>query len=1092
MVWAHRILIVITCCFGISLTAARADDSVYLTEVKPLLKARCYSCHGGLKQEAGLRLDTAALIHQGGDSGSPLAAADKIDASLLLQRVSTTDLTQRMPPEHEGEPFTADEIGILTKWIKAGAPGPEHEDPEADPKSHWSFRPIIRRDPPADKSGWSRNPIDAWIASRHQELGLTPQKEASRIELLRRLSIDLIGLPPTDAEIQAFEADRSADWYEKAVDRLLNDPRHGERWARHWMDIWRYSDWWGLGAQVRNSSPHMWHFRDWIVQSLNEDASYAEMLRLMLAADELTPEDPEKLRASGFLVRNYLIFNRGQWLDETVEHVSKGLLGLTMNCAKCHDHKYDPLSQVEYYKFRAFFEPYMVRMDYLPGEPNLQKNGLPRVFDGLLDTPTYLFIRGDETLPDKSQNLAAGVPEILSFDEWSIEQVSLPQTAWQPGLKQWILDDQLARATQRVQDTEAKLVKARDTFELALRKDNDSAQERERSVSIPPINEPFETLDPTRWRVSGESWKHSPAQVKQIQDGQVRSALTYLGEIPADFDATVRFRIQGGSRWRSVGLVFDQAPMSPGGLDGQTVYLSAAAEDSKIQGSYTQGGISHYPSDGRKSLKVELNKDYRMRVQARGQLVNVTLNDELVLVWRSPVERRIGGMQLMTFDALAEFTGFQLMPLDPQIRLKTPSGSLEQSPGDAFELAQVGKEIALADLESVKARIAASIARRDQHDPQAQLSTRRAAIVAERQLAVENGKLNLLSAKQSLAGEDQAKRAEHEKKVAEAEKQLQDAVSLIQTPITDADDFTPFAGAVWTATRFGHTGQDDPNVPFPQVSTGRRTALANWITDQRNPLTARVAVNHIWTRHFGQPLAPLPFDLGRSSTSPASPELIDWMADEFMEHGWSMKHLHRLIVTSAAYRMSSSLAGAEVNIAKDPDNQFLWRRLPSRIESQVVRDSVLTLAGTLDLTQGGPSIPMSEQATSTRRSLYFFHSNNERNRFLDTFDEANVTECYIRDQSIVPQQALALTNSELILEAAPAIAKELSHSDADDTKFVRRGFRVVLGIDPDQKEVDASVQALEKWRTDAAFAKEDPRTLFVWVLLNHNDFVTLR
>ena len=376
-------------------TAGSLDD--YLTRVKPLLRTRCFACHGGLKQKAGLRVDTVGLMLRGGDSG-PAVVKGGAKESLLLDRVSAGDASERMPPEHEGEPLTAEQVALLRNWIAAGAPAPSDEKPEADPRDHWAFRPIVRPTVPrVQRAEWVKNPIDAFIAQTYQRHGLAPNAEASRTELLRRLSLDLIGIPPTAEEIAAFRSDERLEWYERAVERLLADPRHGERWARHWMDIWRYSDWWGLGDQLRNSQKHIWHWRDWIVESLNADTPYDEMVRLMLAADEFRPEDLNALRATGYLARNYFLFNRNQWMDETVEHVSKGFLGLTMNCAKCHDHKYDPIAQVDYYRMRAIFEPYHVRVDVVPGEADLARDGIPRVFDGLLDSPTYRFIRGRRT-----------------------------------------------------------------------------------------------------------------------------------------------------------------------------------------------------------------------------------------------------------------------------------------------------------------------------------------------------------------------------------------------------------------------------------------------------------------------------------------------------------------------------------------------------------------------------------------------------------------------------------------------------------------------------------------------------------------------
>src|SRR5437867_6668233 len=258
----------------------------------------------------------------------------------------------------------------------------------AEPQAHWAFRPPARPVVPAVRdAGWAQSPMDAFLRAEQESRGLTPAPPASKAALLRRVTLDLTGLPPTREELASFLKDTADDAYEKVVDRLLASPRHGERWARHWMDVWRYSDWWGLGLEVRNSQKHIWHWRDWIVESLNADKGYDQMLREMLAADELYPDDLDRLRATGYLARQYFIFNRTAWLDETIEHTAKGMLGLTFNCAKCHDHKYDPFSQAEYYKLRALFEPYQIRTEMVPGQLDFEKDGIPRAFDAHLDVP---------------------------------------------------------------------------------------------------------------------------------------------------------------------------------------------------------------------------------------------------------------------------------------------------------------------------------------------------------------------------------------------------------------------------------------------------------------------------------------------------------------------------------------------------------------------------------------------------------------------------------------------------------------------------------------------------------------------------------
>ncbi|MDA1232160.1 MAG: DUF1549 domain-containing protein, partial [Planctomycetota bacterium] len=352
-----------------NVTVVMAQTPVdYLQDVKPILKERCYACHGALKQESGLRLDTGVSIRQGGDSGSILLfeAAEK---SSLIERVSAGGDSERMPPE--GEPLTAAQLETLKDWISHGAISPDNEQPEPDPEQHWAFQPPRRPDlPTTGDPDRPHNPIDTFIGAKLAQHGLTCQSEASRDVLLRRVFLDLIGLPPTPLELHAFLDDESPTAYEAVVDRLLNDPRYGERWARHWMDIWRYSDWYGRRyvPDVWNSAPQIWRWRDWIVRSLNEDHGYDRMLREMLAADEICPEDDSAAVATGYLIRNWYALNPNDWMRNTVEHTGKAFLGLTFNCAHCHDHKYDPITQDDYFHLRAFFEPIDIRQDRVPGE----------------------------------------------------------------------------------------------------------------------------------------------------------------------------------------------------------------------------------------------------------------------------------------------------------------------------------------------------------------------------------------------------------------------------------------------------------------------------------------------------------------------------------------------------------------------------------------------------------------------------------------------------------------------------------------------------------------------------------------------------
>ena len=867
-----------------------ADAATWSDSLKPVFAERCFACHGALAQQAGLRVDTAAAFLAGGDAGPVVVPGDPT-AGTLLARIIHADPAERMPPEGEGEPLSPAQIETLKAWILAGCPAPADEQPEGDPRDHWAFRPRVRPAVPVvAHPDWVGNPIDAFLEAARERTGVAPQPEAPRHVLVRRLFLDLVGLPPQPEELASLLADTSPDWYEKLVDRLLADPRHGERFARHWMDVWRYADWWGLGDQLRNSQKHIWHWRDWIVESLNADTGYDEMVRLMLAADEIAPDDLPKLRATGFLARNWFLFNRTPWMDETVEHVAKGFLGLSLNCAKCHDHKYDPLRQEDYYAMRAFFEPLQARLDVLPGEPDLERDGIPRVFDGTPDIPTYRFIRGEDTKPDVSRPIPPGVAAVFDFAPIDIRPVALPKTESQPARRPWVIDAHLAAARRR--------------------------------------------------------------------------------------------------------------------LD-----LATAARDA-TPGAAAEQGVAVAEAD------------------------------------LTACERRGAAMRA--------------------------AWSAEDVAGGSA-----------ADPLSIVARDAA-----------------REAVRSERLVIAARAKGAIIDAEGKLAAATPDARDAAEKALADARTALEQAERSVAEP---GEAFTPLVGARWTPTRFRNSSGDDPLVPFATTSTGRRSALAAWITDPRNPLTARVAVNHLWARHMGRPLVATVFDFGRKGSPPDHPELLDWLASELVDgsvagphrHAWSMKRLHRQIVTSNAYRMSSSIAGNADGVRLDPDNRLWWRREPVRLESEVIRDGVLALAGTLDLTQGGPPVPAGEQAASTRRSLYFLHTDPDRNPFLTTFDGAGVKECYQRDRSIVPQQALALANAGFVHDAAARIAARIAPpgDHPDDAAFLDRAFRTVLGRPAKAAEAIAATEALHRWREiepASDIPVEPARVHLVWALLNHTDFVTMR
>ncbi len=865
------------------------EHDFYLTSVKPVLQSRCFACHGVLKQEASLRLDTVASMLVGGENGQAIQPNDASN-SLLVQRISTKEDSMRMPPE--GEPLLPAQIDAMKAWLRDGAKFPPDEHPEIDPKDHWAFRAPIRPSVPVlAHSTRPINPIDAFLVEQHAAKSLVPQTNAQPMIWLRRVSLDLIGLPPTKLQLDAFEADPSEDARQRVVEELLSSKQHGERWGRHWMDIWRYSDWWGLGEEVRNSQKHMWHWRDWIVESLNNDTGYDRMLRDMLAIDELRPNDLNRLRASGYLARQYFKFNRTSWLDETVEHTSKAMLGLTFNCCKCHDHKYDPISQEDYYRFRAIFEPYQIRTEMVPGVVEFQKDGIPRAFDCNLDTSTYVHIRGDDRNPDTSKPMQPSVPELLRWQPFQVDPISLPRESFEPALRDYVLETYL-------QNVESKMLEAKQARATA----------QSQLAKAEPLAEP------------------DPVATTELAIAE-KMLRKWEGELEA-------------------------------------VPLRFAADRAKIC----------------EELPDELNRLIGLASQAERNVM----------------------------------------------------------------LSKADEELSRAELAMLKSTPA----------------TKEAA----------------------------------EKKLASARTAMEAAKKQIDAP---GQEYVSMRGAEKSPESNLET-EESRKKPFPRTSTGRRTAFAQWLTNRRNPLTARVAINHIWARHFGRPIVPTVFDFGRKGAAPINQKILDWLAVELMENQWSMKHIHRLIVSSEAYQRSSSNAGASTNLAVDPENQFLWRMNSVRMESQMVRDSLISLAGELDIQVGGPSIAAADEK-SRRRSLYFVHSHNEHNKMLSAFDDANVLDCYRRGESIVPQQALALENSTLAMDMVERITKRFQESNPtfSDREFARHAFVAILALEPNEAEQKWIDQIMTKMRSlasdrNSTQATAQARVGLIRGLINHNDFITIR
>lgn len=923
-------------CAGLFAAAAFADEKLYEGSIKPLLAEKCAACHGALKQEAGLRLDYGRGLQAGGESG-PILDFEQADASELVARVKTKDLSSRMPPEHEGAPLDDADIQLLIEWIEQGAKFPATEKTPQGPDDHWAYQPVVRPAIPevvipettGEDGSWTANPIDAFVFSKLTNKSMRPLGLAEPEIRLRRLYFDLVGLPPTPEQLSDYAEDPTREKWESIAGHLLEQQAHGERWARHWMDVWRYSDWDGFKNAVRGSQRHIWRWRDWIVESLNGDKGYDRMLVEMLAGDEIAPEDPQTLRATGFLARNFHHSNRNIWLDATVEHTAKAFMATTLNCARCHDHKYDPLSQESFYAFRAIFEPHQVRTERVPGQPNTTKNGLVRAYDADLNEPTYLFVGGNEKQPDKSHPIDPGVPGVLG-GEYEPSQLTLPPIAAMPSLREYVEQEDLKKYQNLVSQARKKL--------QALAK-----VEKQPSKQVQP-----------------NAKQTGDVRSSQLACGELELAKQRLVTAKAELDAVRK-------RWRVDRLRYEQ----------------------------------------------ELPWQAEARSAERA-------------------ERRAAG---------AKFT---------------------------LEFMEHNRTV--CKLES-----------------------------------------QLQEAKESEAKELNKKLTEAKKALEKLEQKKSQKRSLAQ------GGERPPRPAKYTSV----------GKRFSQASTGRRLALANWLVNSENPLTARVAVNYVWMHYFGEPLVASVDDFGMRCAEPIHRDLLDWLAAELMENSWSLKHLHRLIVSSRAYQLASSpIADSRdvwnANVAHDKDNRLLWRANIRRLDAEAIRDSLLSLSGNLEYTVGGPEIDFGLGETNYRRSLYFRTAYEKQMTMMVVFDAASPNECYRRSPSVIPQQALALANSALALDQSRAITGKIMRelatiSNGEEDKsandaFIARAFVALLARNCSPAEMATcreflqqqeqllidikNLQLVESKNVSKTSPASDPavraRENLVHTLVNHNDFVTVR
>ena len=1104
--WRHIAVVALLAATLVNSSFADEAEELYLKSVKPMLAEKCFACHGVLKAQAGLRLDTVASMVAGGDSG-PAIVPGKPHESLILKAVAGSEELS-MPPEGEGAKLKPEEMAMLRQWIDQGAPSPTNESPQENPREFWSYRPVARPMVPnlSDVPAYFplRSPIDYFVAAEHQRRNLLPAPATSPETWLRRVHLDLTGLPPTAAECAAFLDDFSEAAYERVVDDLLSRPTYGQRWGRHWMDVWRYSDWYGSRGinEVRYGMRHIWHWRNWIVDSLNRDDGYDRMISMMLAGDELLPDDEGALAATGYLGRNWYKFDRNVWMFDAVEKTAEALTATTLRCARCHDHKYDPISQEEYYRFRAIFEPHQVRTERLSLDAPMEKDatlgqvlaaGIPRVFDQAEDSPTYLFVRGDDRSPDKSKALSPGTPAAFGV-ELNVSPVSLPAPAWYPALRPKLRAEHLAQANKKV-----------DVARLNLAAAQQMAEQATAAVSQPPANagdqqpwlaDNFDKLDSDKWKVTG-MW--ASADSKLI--GKAGASLESKTLHPMNFRLRMKYRTFAIGPFRSIGFSYDQAVKG----DSHEIYTSVNEKQPSVQAFHRVAGKDHYPAEGVHPLPLKIGEPITLEVEVRGVLVSVSVDGEKRFDYLLPVARRAGNLVIWIYDGEGELDEIEITPL------AVSSESLTLAAIDALfesQKAKLATEAAVAELAALEARLNADASRyggqgEAEWKPLTQHAAKATKLAAalssnESVLHWEHHVAALQKAAEALPVENKSRGYAipmAEKQLAQAKEKLAEAKATAEIV---SDEYPPVGER------------------FHNQSTGRRTALAKWLTDPKNPRTSRVAVNHLWLRHFGEGFVSTPNNFGLNGQRPVMPELFEWLAAELIAHQWHMKPIHRQIVLSTTYRQSSAESTEQAgNRAIDPENRMLWRMTPRRLEAEVIRDSLLALGGTLDISPGQSEIPESDGNKVMKRSMYFRNTPNEKMAMLEVFDVADPNACFRRKESVVPQQALALMNSGLAQDQSRILARKLSMAVGDaeekNENFVNDAFVTVLCRQPTDREKARCITFLSTAKAidpvaaptvfaaggESAIAPSPPgllraREQLVHVLLCHAEFVTMR
>jgi uncharacterized membrane protein len=1116
-----------------------ADGKIdFVAHVQPILAARCYTCHGPEKRRGGLRLDSKTSVFLGGNSG-PAVAAGHADQSVLLRRVLGLGNQKRMPVN--APPLSDEQIRILRTWIDQGAtwPSSASHDGGAEEK-HWAYIKPVRPNLPAVKdTNWPRNPIDYFILARLEAEGLAPSPEADRITLIRRLSLDLTGLPPTPQEVDDYLADQSSNAYEKVVERLLASPHYGERWGRHWLDIARYAD---TNGYEKDNPRSIWPYRDWVIRAINQDLPFDQFVIDQVAGDMLPNATLDQKIASGFH-RNTMFSEEGgvdieefrfKSIVDRVQTTSAAFLGLTLQCAQCHNHKYDQFTQKEYYQLFAFLnncdepqlelpapdiaakraaietqianlhaqlesefpthDPTLIWETLTPSEIKTKSAASVAMLDDrslLLDGPraetdSYTF----ETTSD--------LTDIVAFKLETLVDSRLPKGG--PGRADGG-NFVISEFKVSVDNTPAKLISA----------------EADYSQPQYDVAEAIDGDPKTGWAVADPGGKINRNHFatfrleKQISPGKGRIVITIDQNHPNH--SLGRFRILAG-RARPLPVT----TLSPEQLRAQ--YL--AEKLSEWEKSTTSKCVKWNILDPRKYSR-------------RNEATITKLDDRSLLFTGDNYYREQYDLEFPVEQPTVSALRIEVLP-----DARLPSQGPGRNPRGGFLVTEVTAQTdpgdgraspAPVEFISASANISADTAPRvidgklDTHwtipaGPDGpcilvlQLKNpvtfarggRLLVSIGTNYFQAENpGRVRVSAAGDARPAEASGLPADLEdtmlippaKRSAEQQNHLKQfflettpLLAAQQKKLTDLRASMPAFDTTLVmqerqiprTTSIHRRGEYlqpespvEPGVPavlhpFPAGAPRNRLGLAMWLVDENNPLIGRVVINRVWNRYFGRGLVNTVDDFGVMGERPSHPQLLDWLATEFIRQHWSMKAMHRLIVTSATYRQSSHVR-PELQ-QKDPSNVLLARAPRLRVEAEIVRDTALAASGLLSAKVGGPSVfppqpsgvselsygvlPWKTSAGTDRyrRGMYTFLKRTSPYPGLIVFDApTSETTCTRRLRSDTPLQALTVMNDEVFMEASQAMARRIVAHGGDVAARARYAFRLCVARSPEPSEL---------------------------------------